>query len=437
MRRWVVIVAAGIGRPGRCHAACDCACVGRGGWGALARGCVRGGGTAVRGCCRRVIARLWAVGWTGEETRPVPVAAHWDGRSLRVRRPFAASVNGSLTGVAARTPNDVWAVGSLNTADPFPLGLRGVIVHWDGLRWRRVVMPLLAPGSDLADVTTTSSRDVWVAGSESVRLQVVEPADVGWVTRPLLLHWDGRNWHHYDVSGLVLQCPSLEATGSTPPLEWFWTCGTGIEAIDSGARNDVWAAGTNDAVDFAGYDSVVLHWDGARWTRPRAPIPENTEAADAEGVQARDIDSTAPGNAWSLERVVDPAVEWEFLLIRRTDGERTRVRISNARRERRGTRGGRQQQCVDRRNALEQRRQHATRANRDPLERNLRRKTAHRARLAARHDALSDMCPLSRRDLGSRRPPPRPLLKPMQDDQGRGGRSEFRIPPMDRAPVLA
>ena len=39
------------------------------------------------------------------------------------------------------------------------------------------------------------------------------------------------------------------------------------------------------------------------------------------GSPSESIDSTAPGNAWSLERVVDPAVEWEFLLIRRTDGE--------------------------------------------------------------------------------------------------------------------
>jgi hypothetical protein len=256
---------------------------------------------------------VWAVGAIGEDPRLTPVAAHWDGRSLNVMKPFGPSVRGALVGVVALAPDDVWAVGSLDTGRPYPFGSRGVIVHWDGGGWRRVATPLLPPASDLADVTATSDTDVWVAGSAVARVRVANPAASGTVRRPLLLHWDGSRWRRDDVSPLVQQCPSREYDGAD--YFWHWFCDTSIDAIDAAARDDVWAAGTEWAVDFAGFSTTLLHSDGAAWMASRSPTTGG-------GVDALDVDATAPGEAWMLDEFVDASVysEWRYRLIHWTNG---------------------------------------------------------------------------------------------------------------------
>jgi hypothetical protein len=185
-----------------------------------------------------------------------------------------------------------------------------VIVHWDGRLWRTITTPLLPSGTYLDDVSASSSSDVWVAGSEFVRLEVDNPTGVGTVERPFLLHWNGVDWQQVDVSPLVQPCPTLVGTGDIPPYDWDWNCGTSIDAIDQRASSDVWAAGTGGGVDSSMYGSAFLRSDGAGWTRLRAP-----DTANPEGITTTDVDAISAGDTWTLERVVDPAVDFGYRLI--------------------------------------------------------------------------------------------------------------------------
>lgn len=63
---------------------------------------------------------VWAVGAGG-------TALHFDGSSW-TRIPIATSAD--LRGVAARSPNDVWAVGFTSGGGSAPN-----VFHWDGVEW--------------------------------------------------------------------------------------------------------------------------------------------------------------------------------------------------------------------------------------------------------------------------------------------------------------
>ncbi len=255
---------------------------------------------------------VWAVGAIGKDPRLTPVAAHWDGRSLSVTKPFPPSVHGTLDGVAALAPTDVWAVATLVIGRQRPFESRGAIVHWDGRRWTRVATSV-PPASNLFDVTATWGTDVWVGGTEVAKVRVNDPIDSGTVDRPLLMHWDGSRWRRDDVSRLVRQCPWRENVEGQ--VEWVWTCDASIAAIDAAARNDVWAAGTEEAVDFAGYSSTLLHSNGGSWKALGEPATK-----DSGGLSAADVDATAPGEAWTLDDFVDASVESEYRLVHWTKG---------------------------------------------------------------------------------------------------------------------
>jgi hypothetical protein len=96
---------------------------------------------------------------------PRPPSGGLDGRALGrpVRRwnqtgmkPFPAPATGSLDGVAALAPDDVWAVDTVDAGDG---SHNGVVVHWDGANWQPFDAPV-APQSGLAGLqrrrTTTS-----------------------------------------------------------------------------------------------------------------------------------------------------------------------------------------------------------------------------------------------------------------------------------------
>jgi len=98
------------------------------------------------------------IGKTFDDQTSRPLVLHFDGkRWTQVKVPQPASGAG-LTGIAARTSSDIWAVGSMSTADysaivPFAL-------HFDGTTWRQVA-PLAAPGNSASLDKVRSPARVW------------------------------------------------------------------------------------------------------------------------------------------------------------------------------------------------------------------------------------------------------------------------------------
>ena len=66
------------------------------------------------------------------------------------------AIRGILTGVAATSAGNAWAVG--HTVTPGIDG-RPLIEHWDGTTWRRQPGPRLPDGSELAGIAATSVRN--------------------------------------------------------------------------------------------------------------------------------------------------------------------------------------------------------------------------------------------------------------------------------------
>jgi hypothetical protein len=156
--------------------------------------------------------------------------------------PFGAGDRAQrLLAIAAASSSDAWAVGeSFGTggaSDP-------TIEHWDGQTWE------IVPGGDphangsLNAVAVIGPKDVWaVGGTESPR------------NAPLVEHWDGTSWKLVDV-------PALTDAGPHQLQTLVGVAGT--------SSNDVWVLG-GASVHGTNFESPLLHWNGASWTRVAGP----------------------------------------------------------------------------------------------------------------------------------------------------------------------
>jgi hypothetical protein len=123
-------------------------------------------------------ADAWAVGSasTDIQTAPLtPLALRWNGTSW-VSMTLPATGSTALTGVDARTPTDVWAVGSSSSAGI----VQPYVARFDGTSWRRVDTPIIAEGGELTDVVALSPSTVVAVGRSN--------------RAPLVLRWNGTSW---------------------------------------------------------------------------------------------------------------------------------------------------------------------------------------------------------------------------------------------------
>jgi hypothetical protein len=165
------------------------------------------------------------------------VVERWDGNAWTLSNAPDRSFNDVLTGVAAVSADDAWAVGAWDpggTARDRPL-----VEHWNGSAWSIVSLPDVG-FSELDAVDAVSADDVWAVGS----------SDGGTLT----MHWDGSRW---------TRIPSPNLGQSEQAL-------ADVSAV---AADDVWAVGTvQSGQPFPG-KTLVIHWDGSAWSPVRSPSP--------------------------------------------------------------------------------------------------------------------------------------------------------------------
>ena len=138
------------------------------------------------------------------------VILHWNGRGWK-RAPYRGPAGGSyLTGVAATSTRDAWAVGTtIRGTDAGP----AFTVRWTGRKWQRVPIPD-AGTTHLSAVTAVSSRDAWAVG--------------GSADHTVIEHWDGTNW----------------ATGPSPAPG----VSSGLTSVAASSASNVWAVGSYHVV---------------------------------------------------------------------------------------------------------------------------------------------------------------------------------------------
>lgn len=163
---------------------------------------------------------------------------HWDGSSWEVVPTPRVDYQQEISGMAARGPNDIWAVGGYGTNRH-----TSYVIHYDGTSWEYVDVPDASPYDWLTDVTLLDNGEIWASTDDII----AGPS--------YYLHFDGSSWENVEA----------------PVQAWS------IEAI---APNDIWAGGWDN----------YAHWDGTSWTA----------VEEVAGRRVHDIDILDACDLWSV-----------------------------------------------------------------------------------------------------------------------------------------
>lgn len=240
----------------------------------------------------------WAVGGdnSAENTGMQALIEHWDGHAWTLVQGDDPNSNGNaLSGIAAVSSNDIWAVGSGSLSGPLGCGFAtsSVIEHWNGARWSSVAAP--QPDStqgafSLAGVAATSAQDVWAVGA-GLSYNATNRETIA----PVVERWNGSQWSLVSspaantshgltgvaaAGGSILTVGQYEAANgpgatlaeqesggqlslaaSASPGTLFNT----LHGVASISPNDVWAVGNSAA------GTLAEHWNGAAWAVATTP----------------------------------------------------------------------------------------------------------------------------------------------------------------------
>lgn len=195
----------------------------------------------------------WAVGSYSNGKARQTLILRWNAKvkswaQVPSPSPGGAAHDSKLTSVAIVSARDAWAVGYYQTARAFRQTL---ILHWDGKGWNQVTSPNPggpSHGNLLFGVTAASASNAWAVGYDT--------STSGSTT--LVLRWNGESW---------ARVPSPNRAPATPPrIDQLH----GVTAISA---TDAWAVGYYQKAG-AGFYTLILHWDGTAWHWMQSPNPE-------------------------------------------------------------------------------------------------------------------------------------------------------------------
>jgi hypothetical protein len=172
--------------------------------------------------------------------------------------------NAYLSGVAARTDTDAWAVGTVGVASRTVTSLP-LIDHWNGTAWSQSAAPAF-PATEsvhLYAVSVSSATDAWAVGSDNPDRDY---------SSALTVHWNGSAW------ASVANVLSFQSNSSL----------AGVADISS---VDAYAVGDNAS------GGLAEQWNGTAWTRVSPPFPMPNGVTLAENTVGA-ISATSASNVW-------------------------------------------------------------------------------------------------------------------------------------------
>lgn len=174
-------------------------------------------------------------GYFTSDSSTRPYVARFNGHAWR-----KAAVPDKALAVSATGPNDIWAVGpSLSTITKPPATQRIVAMHWTGLAWHDLTVPVPSTQKKQRPeyvLLAAGPRDLWLSYN---------------TTRPTLLHWTGSRWRKIPVPHQVFGTDKLAADGRGG----IWLLGDGN--LDSASDSQFWA-----------------HYAGGRWRTEKVFSPK-------------------------------------------------------------------------------------------------------------------------------------------------------------------
>ena len=152
----------------------------------------------------------WAVGSysNGTVNQARALIVHWNGSSWKQQHsPNPGSAFNTLTGVAATSPTNAWAVGDSCTNCGTDSESTGTLtLYWNGTAWKQQSSP--SPGSFITyldGVAATSATNAWAVGAYSTRT----------TGGSLIEHWDGTAWKQQPSPNPGAALGGVAATSAT------------------------------------------------------------------------------------------------------------------------------------------------------------------------------------------------------------------------------
>lgn len=192
----------------------------------------------------------WAVGnfFSGHEGgRHGAFVERWNGHRWTLLPRRVVPRGSFLADVSADSRKDAWIAGYTQG------GNVALVKHWNGRRWARTPVPRTARYNHLFAIDARTPTDVWAVGNSSD----------GRSGRTLILHWNGERWH-------------ITPSPSPPPAPASGRPYATLNAVVATSPDNGWAVGESANVAPAGQSqTLVLHWDGRRWSRIASPNLRN------------------------------------------------------------------------------------------------------------------------------------------------------------------
>jgi hypothetical protein len=165
-------------------------------WSAAALPGLGNGTTTLNAVTVLTTRQAWAAGSScppagcAPGTKVPALILNWNGTSWSKASTPDLPAGNELTGVAAISASNAWAVGA--GASPGRTGTVTLIVRWNGRSWSTVTSPRPGVSSGFAAVSAASATDAWAAGTACLsQCNVVGAAKT---EIPLLAHWNGHTW---------------------------------------------------------------------------------------------------------------------------------------------------------------------------------------------------------------------------------------------------
>lgn len=208
-----------------------------------------------------------AVGHSFRESSAQGLIEQWDGTTWHIVANLGTDI---LSGVAALSPSDIWAVGKVETMPTYsPLS---VIEHWNGTQWTRIPPPTPNTSSGFTGVVAVAANDVWAVGSSEAH--------------PLAERWDGASWQVVATATPADASASyFNAVARIPDSRQLWAVGSVQYTPAPGGEHEY-------------FQALIERWDGSAWRVVASPaLPQGAFGSTLNGVVALSAtDAWAVGN---------------------------------------------------------------------------------------------------------------------------------------------
>lgn len=241
--------------------------------------------TALSGVSCVTVSDCWAVGDSSSGPPSddySPAAEYWDGHVWQAATPASPSVFSSFDAVDCTSRTNCWDVGA-----SYGLALieRWADVTNKGPEWliETTPNPPGAERSSLTSVSCVTASDCWAVGDYTNRSDVDEA---------LAEQWNGAKW-----TLKAMPAPSRSR-------------GSFISGIACTGRTNCWAVGYY-AKSSGVYETLVEHWNGAKWKVTRSANPSRSTLGVLNGVACTGSKNcTAIGYAGRGSDIVTLSEQW-------------------------------------------------------------------------------------------------------------------------------